>query len=142
MGHQRLLLLLFLVGILLSAGAWHVYDAIHTAQHSYVAGSPPQDIMTAFLPKETDPSQVHAPAIMPQDNTRFGSATSVLSVIQFGDYQCEACKTFSNTAKETLGGYGGSVRYIWRDIPLVEIHGDALDAAIFARCAGVVCDQD
>lgn len=136
MGRQRLLLLILLIGVFLVAGAWRIYDAVHTSQNSYLTGTPPKDIMTSLLPAEVDPALVRAPAIMSDDPMRFGGATSVLSIIQFGDYQCEACRLFSQTAKETLRAYGGNIRYVWRDMPLVEIHGRAMDAAIFARCAG------
>ncbi len=136
MNRQRLVILIILVTTLVLAGSWRIYQDVDISRTHFMTGKPPKDIMTSFLPKETDPSQVRAPAVLPDDETRFGGATSVLSVIQFGDYQCEPCREFSKTAKEVVARYGGQVRYVWKDMPLEELHDRAVDAAVFARCAG------
>lgn len=135
MSRQRILLLLALIILFLSAGFWRIYSDIQISRTHFLTGSPPKNILTSFLTKEVDPASVRAPAILATDQIRFGSTTSVFSFIQFGDYQCEACREFSITAQNVVASYGGDIRYVWKDLPLKEIHNRSVDAAIFARCA-------
>lgn len=136
MNRQRILLLVVLTTLFVAAGFWRIYSEIQISRTHFLTGSPPKNILTSFLTKEVDPSTVRSPAILATDQIRFGSTTSVLSFIQFGDYQCEACRDFSLTAQNVVASYGGDVRYVWKDLPLKEIHDKSVDAAIFARCAG------
>ncbi len=134
---EKKILFAILFILFISIGSWQFFSAYRDSHNLFLTGSPPQDVMTAYLPKTIDPALVHAPAINPHEPMRFGGTTSVLSIIQFGDYECAGCKLFSQTAKNTLGEYNGNIRYIYRDMPLSALHPHAMEAALFARCAGL-----
>lgn len=67
-----------------------------------------------------------------------GPAMAPVTVVEFTDYQCPFC---ARHARETLPRLRqeyvarGKVRYVIRDLPL-PIHGQAINAAKAARCAG------
>lgn len=131
---------LLLGGILLcffGLGGILVYHAYQTSQRSFVTGAPPIDIKNSLLPENIDPAKMRPPAIRPTDPIRFGSVTSVASVIVFGDFECESCKAVDDVVRRVLPSYRGNVRFVWRDLPVTDVNPSAMDAAIFARCAGL-----
>ena len=68
-----------------------------------------------------------------------GAADSIVTMIEFSDYQCPFCGSY---AKETFPKLisefvnTGRVRYVVRNFPLEQIHSLALKAAEAAECAG------
>ena len=67
-----------------------------------------------------------------------GAADAPVSLVEFTDYQCPYCKRFHERSwPELKRKYvdTGKVRLVVRDLPL-PFHGEALPAAIAARCAG------
>ncbi len=68
-----------------------------------------------------------------------GSSDALVTIVEFTDYQCPFCRSFENT---TFGKIRkkyvdtGKVRFVIRDLPLVDMHPDAMLAAEAARCAG------
>lgn len=59
-------------------------------------------------------------------------------VREFGDYQCPACGRFAEVSKrlrETLVAEG-TVRFVYYDFPLSQMHDHSVAAAEAARCAG------
>jgi protein-disulfide isomerase len=68
-----------------------------------------------------------------------GSNDAPLVIVEFTDYQCPYCRQFhSTTFGEIRRKYvdPGKVRLVIHDLPLVDIHPDAMRAAQAARCAG------
>jgi protein-disulfide isomerase len=67
-----------------------------------------------------------------------GPADAPVTVVEFSDYQCPACRTTHQTVKEVKSLYGNQVRWIFKDFPL-KMHKEAFKAAEAAHCAE---DQD
>jgi protein-disulfide isomerase len=67
-----------------------------------------------------------------------GPEDAPVVVREFADYQCPACGAFAPTAKRIRQEYvaTGKVRFVLFDIPLTNVHQNALVAAQAARCAG------
>lgn len=67
-----------------------------------------------------------------------GPLDAPVVVREFADYQCPACGEFAPTAKQVRQEYvaSGQVRFILFDMPLSDVHPNALVAAQAARCAG------
>jgi len=112
---------------------WHITTQAHD---TFTSGAPPQAIANVILPKQLPPSQLHPPALLTTDNVRYGGPTSTMSVIEYGDYQCDACKTMAPILNRVIATYHGDVRFVWHDFPITTNHPQALNAAIFAYCAG------
>ncbi|MEK7547274.1 MAG: DsbA family protein [Patescibacteria group bacterium] len=71
------------------------------------------------------------------DDAVLGDKDAPLTIVEFSDFQCPACRSFYNNAfKELSSSYigTGKVNLVYRDYPL-SFHENALPAAIAAGCA-------
>ncbi len=67
-----------------------------------------------------------------------GPADAPVTIAEFADFMCPACRTFDLTVKpQIVKEYvdPGKVKYIFYDFPLVSIHPNSFLAARAARCA-------
>ena len=61
---------------------------------------------------------------------------AVVTVVEYGDIQCPACKTsYELVVKPLLKQYGSKIRFEFHEMPLSSIHSYALPAAEAAECA-------
>lgn len=68
--------------------------------------------------------------------TMMGSETALVTLTEYGDFQCPACKTAHDIlTKPLLTKYDGKVRFEFKHFPLRNIHSYALEAAEAAECA-------
>ena len=68
-----------------------------------------------------------------------GSKDAPITIVEYTDYQCPFCQRFQkDTFAEIKRNYidNGTVRFFSKDLPLLEIHKNAMRAAMAARCAG------
>jgi protein-disulfide isomerase len=63
-----------------------------------------------------------------------GSSSALVTVIEFGDFQCPFCKRVQPTLERLRTEYGDRVRWVWKDQPL-SFHPRAEPAAELARSA-------
>ena len=73
------------------------------------------------------------------DDPVLGSADAKVLMIEFGDYQCPSCRMFWKDVEPRLKkDYidTGKVKLVFRDFPLMQIHPEALLAAMAVDCAG------
>lgn len=133
---QRTGLLIACIVIFLGLGGVAVYRAVDFNRGHFYVGAVPQSIVNELLPKDVPIDSIRPPALRITDPIRYGSVTSVLSVIEYGDFQCDFCRVLHPDILRIVSSYGGRVRFVWHDFPIEDSHKDALDAAVFARCAG------
>jgi protein-disulfide isomerase len=72
------------------------------------------------------------------DDPMLGDANAKVTIIEFGDYQCPSCRLFWSDVEPRLKkDYidTGKVKLVFRDFPIVEIHPEAIVAAVAAQCA-------
>lgn len=113
-----------------------VVRAMYFNATHYRAGNVPDEVVNELFPKDVPVSALIPPAIRLYDPLRYGGATSVISVIEYGDYECEYCRAMHDVIADVLPLYNGTVRFVFRDLPIEDAHGNAMPAAVFARCAG------
>jgi len=65
-----------------------------------------------------------------------GLAHALVTVVEYGDFECPNCKQAAPTAKLLLERYADRVRLVYRHFPLQEVHPHALLAAQAAEAAG------
>src|SRR5215813_13611341 len=68
-----------------------------------------------------------------------GSKEAPVTIVEFTDYQCPFCQRFHvTTFPELKKKYvdTGKARFFSRDMPLIELHSNAMRAAQASRCAG------
>ncbi len=65
-----------------------------------------------------------------------GNPNAIVTVLEFSDLQCPACKTVhSGVVKPLLAQYGDRIRFELRHFPLRTIHPYAIAAAMASECA-------
>jgi protein-disulfide isomerase len=65
------------------------------------------------------------------------SADTVVTLEEFGDYQCPPCGQLHPTLKKLKQEYGDRLNLIFRNLPLTKLHQNALAAAQAAEAARV-----
>jgi protein-disulfide isomerase len=73
------------------------------------------------------------------DDPVLGSPDAKVLMIEFGDYQCPSCRMFWKDVEPRLKKEyidTGKVKLVFRDFPLMQIHPEALLAAMAVDCAG------
>jgi protein-disulfide isomerase len=75
---------------------------------------------------------VPGPSTAPQDNP---SGETVVTLEEFGDYQCPPCGELHPTLKKLKQELGPNLNFIFRNLPLSSIHKNALIAAQAAEAA-------
>jgi protein-disulfide isomerase len=64
-----------------------------------------------------------------------GSASAQLTLVEYGDYQCSACRQAYPIVKEVQERLGDQLLFVFRNFPLREIHPHAEHAAEAAEFA-------
>ncbi|MBX9838976.1 MAG: DsbA family protein, partial [Silvanigrellaceae bacterium] len=64
-----------------------------------------------------------------------GPANAQVTIIEFADFQCPFCAKAHPIIEEILNQYKEKVRFVFKNYPLIEIHPEAIPAAIAAECA-------
>ncbi len=65
-----------------------------------------------------------------------GPAGAPITIVEFSDFQCPFCRRAQPTLTEIQEKYPGKVKFVYKDLPLREIHPQAQSAAEAAHCAG------
>ena len=63
-----------------------------------------------------------------------GPKAAPVTVVEYGDFECPYCGRAESAIREVLAGYG-DVRYVWRHLPLTDVHPHAELAAEAAEAA-------
>jgi Na+/H+ antiporter NhaA len=64
-----------------------------------------------------------------------GSDDAPVTLVEYGDFQCPYCGQAEPTIRELLARQGGDVRYVWRHLPLTDVHPNAQVASEAAEAA-------
>ncbi len=74
------------------------------------------------------------PVARGRDHIR-GPEQAPVTVVEYGDFECPYCGQAEPAVRELLRDFG-DVRYVWRHLPLTDVHPDAQFAAEAAEAAG------
>ncbi len=74
-----------------------------------------------------------APVDQRRDHIR-GPKAAPVTVVEYGDFECPFCGMAEPAIRELLAGFG-DVRYVWRHLPLTDVHPHAQLAAEAAEAA-------
>jgi Na+/H+ antiporter NhaA len=77
------------------------------------------------LSEEVDPERDHVR----------GPIDASVTLVEYGDYQCPYCGQAEIVVRELLESFGGGLRYVWRHLPLNDVHPEAQLAAEAAQAA-------
>ena len=78
------------------------------------------------LSEEVDPERDHIR----------GSQRGPVTLVEYGDYECPYCGRAEVVVRELLDSFGDDLRYVWRHLPLNDVHPNAQMAAEATEAAG------
>ena len=65
-----------------------------------------------------------------------GAPDASVTLVEYGDYECPYCGQAETVIRELLVSFGDDLRYVWRHLPLNDVHPHAQMAAEAAEAAG------
>jgi len=66
-----------------------------------------------------------------------GPEDAPITLVEFSDYQCPYCeKWYDQVYKQLWAAYPGKIRFVYRNLPLTQIHPQSMNAAEASMCAG------
>ncbi len=74
-------------------------------------------------------------AVDPDRDHIRGAQDALVTLVEYGDFECPYCGQAEPVLRELLAGHG-DVRYVWRNLPLSDVHPHAQIAAEAAEVAG------
>ncbi|HWC26253.1 MAG TPA: Na+/H+ antiporter NhaA, partial [Solirubrobacteraceae bacterium] len=86
---------------------------------------------TASLPTVLD-----RPVDIARDHIR-GPADAPLTLVEYSDFECPFCARATGVGRELRARFGDDLRYVFRHLPLTDVHDHAELAARAAESAGV-----
>jgi cyclophilin family peptidyl-prolyl cis-trans isomerase/protein-disulfide isomerase len=66
----------------------------------------------------------------------YGNPDAPITVVEYEDFQCPACPSFSLGIKDLINQYPSSIRVVFRHLPLPSIHDKAYISSMAAEAAG------
>ena len=64
-----------------------------------------------------------------------GPNDAPVTLVEYGDYECPYCGRAEPVIRELLDTFGDDLRYVWRHLPLNDVHPNAQNAAEAAEAA-------
>jgi Na+/H+ antiporter NhaA len=77
------------------------------------------------LAREVDPDRDHIR----------GSEDAPVTLVEYGDFECPYCGQAEPVIRELLASFGTDLRYVWRHLPLTDVHPNAQMAAEASEAA-------
>ena len=112
--------------LLAPALAWSVLRVVRRLPASVrarqIAGTA-EDILDLSL--EVDPERDHIR----------GADDAPVTLVEYGDFECPYCGQAEQVIRELLGDFGEDLRYVWRHLPLSDVHPEAQLAAEASEAA-------
>ena len=93
---------------------------------------------TAAVPATPQAPAVRDAEVSVNDDPVLGDANAPFTIVEFSDYDCPFCKLFhQSTYKELKEKYidTGKVKFVYRDLPLAQLHPLATEKALAANCS-------
>src|SRR5262249_21161593 len=70
-----------------------------------------------------------------ENDHAIGPADALVTVVNYGDYECPDCRSRHRAVEKMIDELVGSVRFVYRHFPLINVHPRALPAAEAAEAA-------
>ena len=71
-----------------------------------------------------------------EDDWIYGNPDAPITFVEYEDFQCPACPSFSLGVKQLINQYPDSIRVVFRHLPLPSIHDKAYISSMAAEAAG------
>ena len=112
-----------------------VAEALAT-QRAAAPSAPSQGARPAGPPTAAPNQGPQRVEVSADDDPAWGPEDAPVTIIEFSDFECPFCARFRKQTYDRIKeAYGDKIRFVYRDFPLVQLHPQAVPAAIAAQCA-------
>jgi Na+/H+ antiporter NhaA len=112
-----------LAAALLAYGVFHAVERIPRSLLERAGLTPAEPLTDLAVPVEPG-----------RDRTR-GREDAAVTLLEYGDYECSYCGRAEEVIRELLADFENDLRYVWRHLPLNDVHPHAQQAAEAAEAA-------
>jgi Na+/H+ antiporter NhaA len=112
-----------LLATLLAWGVFRIIRLLPTRVRARQIGATAEDILD--LSDDVDPERDHIR----------GPDDAPVTLVEYGDFECPFCGLAESVIRELLASLGDEVRYVWRHLPLNDVHSSAQLAAEASEAA-------
>jgi len=112
-----------LLASLVAFGVFRVIRRLPTAMRARQIAGTADELLD--LSDEVDPDRDHVR----------GSEQAPVTLVEYGDYECPYCGQAEVVIRELLVSFGDDLRYVWRHLPLTDVHPNAQMAAEASEAA-------
>ena len=119
------------VGVLASAvvaalGGWLVLRLVRLL---------PEDVRARQLSRTAEDLVDLSDDVDPDRDHVRGAPDAPVTLVEYGDYECPYCGQAETAIREMLDAFGDDLRYVWRHLPLNDVHRSAQMAAEASEAA-------
>lgn len=90
----------------------------------------------AMTKKSDDNQQSSSGSEAKTSEHKQGAGNKGVTLVEYGDFQCPACKSYYPMVKQIKEAYGDDITFQFRHFPLTQIHPHAFAASRAAEAAG------
>jgi Na+/H+ antiporter NhaA len=112
--------------VVASAAAWMVFRIIARL---------PASLRARQLARTADEIVDLSDEVDPERDHHRGPEDAPVTLVEYGDYECPYCGQAEVAIRELLDSFGDDLRYVWRHLPLNDVHPNAQMAAEAAEAA-------
>jgi Na+/H+ antiporter NhaA len=117
----------FAAAIVATALGWLIFrviDLLPAARRTRALSGTAEDILDLVTPVDPERDHIRGPMDAP------------VTLVEYGDFECPYCGQAEEVIRQLLLDVGGDLRYVWRHLPLQDVHEHAELAAEAAEAAG------
>ena len=95
-------------------------------------------IFSFVKPQQNSPQTISERTLsveVTESDHRKGNLDSPIALVEYGDFQCPACRSYAPFIKQIESEFGDRIVIVFRHLPLRAIHRNAMDAAFAAEAA-------
>ena len=112
--------------LIASLGGWAVFRGIARL---------PAQIRARQLARTADDLVDLSDEVDPERDHVRGANDAPVTLVEYGDYECPYCGQAEVVIRQLLASFGDDLRYVWRHLPLNDVHANAQMAAEAAEAA-------
>jgi protein-disulfide isomerase len=83
----------------------------------------------------TQAQQGYLESLVPAYSPKQGPDNAAITIVEFSDFECPFCAQSMPILEDVLQEYSGLVRFVYRHMPIDELHPNAWKASIASTCA-------
>jgi protein-disulfide isomerase len=119
------------------------YEQMKDRLAQYLSNTPKQAKFRELITKLRDQASVKVTLPAPPKPRKQVAATgpsrgpsdAKVTIVEFSDFQCPFCSRAHDTVEEVMRSYAGKVKLVFRQMPLTQLHPQAMKAAEASLCA-------